>query len=85
MKHQKRLNLLSEASGSKFVTRNWNIVNDQSNANYSVINKIIYSTKVLKSNLCDYNHTYILVRGDISIIGCNLSTKITFKNCVPFH
>ena len=53
MKNQKVLNILNEASDSKFVTRNWNIVNDQSNANYSVGNEIIYSTEVLKSILCD--------------------------------
>ena len=46
MEHQKRLNLLNEASNSKFVTRNWNTVNVQSNANYSVGNEIICSTEV---------------------------------------
>ena len=51
MEHQKILNLLNEASDSKFVTRKWNIVNDQSNANHDVGNEIIYSTEVLKSNL----------------------------------
>ena len=34
MKHQKILNLLNEANDSTFVTRNWNLVNGQSNANY---------------------------------------------------
>ena len=29
------MNLLNESSDSKFVTRNWNIVNDQFSANYS--------------------------------------------------
>ena len=33
-------------------------------ANYSIGNEVIYSTEVLKSNLCDYNDPYILVRGD---------------------
>ena len=61
--------LLNEASDSKFVTRNWNIVSDQSNANYSIEKKIIYSTEVLKSNLCDYNDAYILVKDDILITG----------------
>ena len=40
MEHQKILNLLNEASDSKFVTRKWNIVNDHSNANYDVENEI---------------------------------------------
>ena len=45
------MNLLNEASDSKFLTRKWNIANDQSNANYDVGNKIIYSTEVSKSDL----------------------------------
>ena len=60
MEHQKKtLNLLNVASDSKFVTRSWNIVNNQSNANHSVGNGIIYRTAVLKSNLCDYTKEVI--------------------------
>ena len=73
---------MNGASDSKFVTRNWNIVNDQSNANYSEGNEIIYSTEVLKSNLCDYNDAYILVRSGISVIG-HIVAQVTFKNCSP--
>ena len=53
------------------------------NSNYSVGNKIIYSTEILKSNLCDYNDAYSLVRGDITIIGRNLATQVGFKICAP--
>ena len=38
MEHQKILNLVNKASDFKFVTRKWNTVNDQSNANYDVGN-----------------------------------------------
>ena len=62
MENQKMLNVLNKAGYTKFVTRKWNIVNDQSNANYDVGNEIICNTKVLKSNLCDFNDAYILVR-----------------------
>ena len=55
MEHQKILNLLNEGKDSKFVTGKWNIVNDNSKANYDVGNKITYNTKVLKSNLSDYS------------------------------
>ena len=78
------MHLLNEASDSKFVSGNWNIVNDQSNVNYSVENEIMYSTEVLKSNLCDYNDDFIVVRCGINTIGRNLSTKVAFKNCAPF-
>ena len=50
MKHQKSLNLLHEASHSKFVTRKWNIADDQSNANYDLGNEIIYNTEVSEYN-----------------------------------
>ena len=67
MEHQKILNLLNEANDSKFATRKWNIVNDNSIPNYDTTNEITYNTEVLKSNLCDYNDAYILVRGDITV------------------
>ena len=34
MEHQKILNLLNEPNNFEFVTREWNIVNDQSTENY---------------------------------------------------
>ena len=40
MKNKKILNSLNEASDSKFVTRKWNIVDDQSNRNYDIRNQI---------------------------------------------
>ena len=49
-----------EPNNSKSVTRKWNNVNDQSKANYFVGIKVIYNTKVLKSNLCDCNDAYII-------------------------
>ena len=45
MKHQKILNSLNEESDSKFVSRNWNIDNGQSNRNYDVGNEIIFKKK----------------------------------------
>ena len=82
MEHQKILNLLNEANNSKFVTRKWNFVNDNSKANYDAANENTY-IEVLKSNLCDYNDVYILVRGDITIIG-HQATQVAFKNCASF-
>ena len=73
------MNLLNEASDSRFVTRKWNIVTDQSSANYDVGNEIIYNTEVLKSNLCDCNDVYILVRGDISVVE-SPATQVAFEN-----
>ena len=79
MEHQK-ICLLNEPND---YSRKWNIVNDQPNANYDVGNEIIFNTEVLKSNLCDYNDAYILVRGDITVVATP-ATQVTFKNCAPF-
>ena len=38
MGHHKILNLLNEENDSKFVTRNWHIVNNQLDANYDLGN-----------------------------------------------
>ena len=83
MEHQKTLSLLNEPNDFKFVTRKWTIVNYDSKSNYAAANEFTYNTEVLKSNLCDYNDAYILVRCDITIIGCQATQK-TFKNCAPF-
>ena len=83
MEHQKILNLLNEARDSEFVTRKSNIVNDQSNAYYDVGNEIIYNAEVLQFNLCDYRDAYILVRGNITTIGHQV-TQEAFKNCARF-
>ena len=43
MEHQKILNLLNEATDSKFLTRKWNIVNNNSHVNYNTANEITYN------------------------------------------
>ena len=75
--------LLNGPSDSKLATRNWNIINDQSCANYSVAKEIIYSTDILRSN-CDRNDAYILVSNDITIVRHNPATEVAFKKCAPF-
>ena len=74
---------MNEANDSKFMARKWNMVYDNSKANYDVGNEIIYIMEVLKSNLCDQNDAYILVRGGITIIGHQV-TQVAFKKCAPF-
>ena len=85
-KHQQILNFLNEASGSRFWARKWNIVNDQSKANYDKGNEIIYNTEVLKSRLCNYKNAYILVTGDITVlaVGEDGVTQVSLRNFVSF-
>ena len=39
---------------------------------------------MLKSNLCDFNDAYTLVRGDIVTTAHNNPTPVEFKYCAPF-
>ena len=80
---QEKLNLLNDVSNSNSVSRKWNIVSDQSNANYDLGNEITYNAEVLKSNLCNYNDTQILIRGDITVVAVH-GTQVAFKSCPPF-
>ena len=74
---------------NEFATRKWYVINDQNNADYGEGNEdsttIKFETKIIKSNLCDYSDTYILVIGDITAIGGSANTKVAFKNCAPFR
>ena len=73
---------MNEPNDSKFVTRKWEIDNDQSNSNHDIGNKIIY--KVFKLDLCDYNGAYILVKCDITVTAAR-AIEVWFKNCAPFN
>ena len=53
---------------SKFKTRNWTEINDESRGTYTS-NAIKFKTAMLRSNLCDYAEAYILVKGTITITG----------------
>ena len=75
MEQLKALNLLNEAIDSNFVTRKWNIGNNNSKSNYDTSNEITYNTEILKSNLCDYNDAYILVRSFITVVAAVLEHK----------
>ena len=72
---------------SKFVTREYVRVNsllDTYNENQS----IRFKTPTLRSNLCDYSDTYILVKDTIKVAGNNLRDRqdrpLLFKNNAPF-
>ena len=90
METQKIVNLLngSDNESSKFGTRNWYIINDRNNGQYSRGSEndsaIKFETKVIKSNLCDYLDAYIFVTGDIEVVDVAADTNVAFKNCAPF-
>ena len=78
---------------SKFRTRNWVEINDESRGIYTG-NKIKFKTAMLRSNLCYYSDAYTLVKGTITIAGSGNDAAarwaderdkgVTFKNCASF-
>ena len=87
METQKIVNLLngSDDKNSKFATKKWYIIDNESNGKYSHHNSIKFLTKSIESSLCDYSDTYILLTGNINVTGGDNNTKIAFKNCAPFE
>ena len=59
---------------------------DRNNSSYGEANDkpIKIDTKVVKPFLCDYANAYILVTGNITVVGGNVNTKAAFENCHPF-
>ena len=94
MEYQKIANLFSNASNqpSKFRTKDWVEINDESRGTYPVNKQIKFKTSMLRSSLCDYSDAYILVKGNISVNNTaadgaaanNTNKKVIFKNCAPF-
>ena len=82
--------MLDNASNqsSKFRTKNWVKINDDSRKTYSP-NKT--KTTMLKSSLCNYSDEYILVKRTITVnstetvtVPNNRNKQVISKNCAPF-
>ena len=97
MEYQKTANLIDDDTlnqPSKFRTRNWVEINDESRGAYNVNTQIKFKTAMLKSSLCDYSDAYILVKVTITINGRGADAAarqaeerdkgVSFKNCAPF-
>ena len=96
MECQKIANLINDASNepSKFRTKNWVEINDESRGTYNVNSQIKFKPTMLKSSLCDYSDAYILVKRTITINGAAADAAarqaderdkgVAFKNCAPF-
>ena len=96
MEHQKIANLINNASNqaSKFRTKNWVEINDESRGAYNVNSQIKFKTTMQKSSLCNYSDAYILVKGKITFTGRGTDAQarqanerdkgLAFKNCAPF-
>ena len=71
MEYQKIINLLDNTPNqpTKFRTKNWVEINDDSRGTYNTNSHIKFKTSMLRSSLCDCSNAYILVRETITITG----------------
>ena len=96
MEYQNIKKLIDDESNqpSKFRTKNWVEINDESRETYNANRQIKFKTAMLKSTLCDYSYEYILAKGKITITGAGDDAAVrqaderdkgvAFKNCGPF-
>ena len=82
METQKIVNLLNDSSNypATFATKN-GIIDSELKGNYAKENPIKFITNSIESSLCNYSDAFILVTGDITVIGHNVNAKVAFKNC----
>ena len=70
MEYQKFRNLLDTASENvpRFITKKWVEVHDQSGSaedRYNPSKQIRFKTSMLRSDLCDFSDSYIVVKGKV--------------------
>ena len=75
MQFQKIVNFLDITSDNKdltkFVTKKWIEVYDQSEGNFNVNKEIRIKTSILRSNLCNYSDAYIILKESITVTSLN--------------
>ena len=92
MEYQKITNLLGTTLDEipRFITKKWVKVYDQSRSaddRYKPIRQIKFKTSMLRSDLCDYSHAYIVVKGTIIVTDPDNDTyekELILKNNAPF-
>ena len=94
IEYQEIINLLNNKLNqpTKFNTKNWVEINDESRRTYNTNSQIRFKTSMLRSSLCDYSDSHILVKGIITVENTaaagqaanNADKKIIFKNCASF-
>ena len=92
MEYRKITNLLDDTTNhpSKFRTRNWVKINDESKGRYDNSN-LKFKTPMIRSNLYDFSDSYILVKENRTVLNTvatdaavnNTNEKVIFENCAP--
>ena len=75
MEFQKIVNFLDITSDNKdltkFVTKKWSEVYDQSEGNYNVNKESRIKASILRSDLCNYSDAYIILKESITVTSLN--------------
>ena len=75
MQFQKIVNFLDITSDNKdltkFVTKKWIEVYDQSEGNYNVNKEIRIKTSILRSDLCNYSDAYVILKESVTVTSLN--------------
>ena len=90
MEYQKIINLANDTTNqpSRFRTKNWVEINEESEGRYENRN-IRFKTTTIRSSLCDYSDLYILAKGNIIVPNTaatgatvnNTNREVILKNC----
>ena len=96
MEYQKIINLLDNTPNqwSKFRTKYWIEINDQSRGVYNFNSDIRFKTSMWKSSLYNYSDAYILVKEELTFTGAGAGAAarqanernkgVIIKNSTPF-
>ena len=85
MEYQKITNLLGTTIDKipRFITKKWVEVYDQSGSSddrYKPSKQIRFKKSMLRSDVCDYSESYIVLKGDITLTKTNRRGIIDIRN-----
>ena len=91
MEYQKITNLLGNIPDkvTRFITKKWIEVHDQSGETYNTNQKIRFKTSMLRFDLCGYSDAYNVVKGIVTVIADErdrdeMNRQVILKNHAPF-
>ena len=91
MEYQRIRNLLGNIPDEvpKLITKKWIQISDQSGEAYNTNKEIRFKKSMLRSDLCDYNNAYIVVKGIVTVSADGkdrdaMNRQVVLKNNAPF-
>ena len=91
MEYKSITNLLGNISDNlpRFITKKWIEVHDQSGETCNTKKQIRFKTSMLRSDLCEFNNAYIVVKGIVTVNADErdrdeMNRQVILKNNAPF-